>query len=124
MRVRCLRIVHPAADVPVEEYDGIRVGGVYPVLEFVARDIDCQIRVLGPATRDPGLLWDPADFETVDTRIPADWTLTITDGRTRLAHARWQRPGFWTDYHRGEPRALADYAHVKRQLVLDEDAFS
>ena len=28
MHVRCLRITHPAADVPVPAYDGVRVGGV------------------------------------------------------------------------------------------------
>ncbi|MEU6878970.1 hypothetical protein [Streptomyces sp. NPDC046712] len=117
MRVRCLQILHPAADIPVAEYDGIRVGAVYPVLEMVAYDIDCQIRVLGPGTPDPGLLWDPADFETVDSEIPPGWTLVIADGRTRLADARWQRPGFWTDYHHGDPQALADYEHVKRELL-------
>lgn len=82
MRVRCLQIIHPAADVPVAEFDGIRVGGVYPVLEMVTYDIDCQIRVLGPDTPDPGLLWDPADFETVDTGIPPGWTLVVAGGRT------------------------------------------
>ncbi|WP_327418634.1 hypothetical protein [Streptomyces sp. NBC_01233] len=117
MRVRCLEIIHPDGDYPVAEYDGIRVGGVYPVLEMVAHDIDCQIRVLGPATSDPGLLWDPVNFETVDTRIPPGWTLSIVDGRTRLADARWQRPGFWTDYHHGDPQALADYEHVKSELL-------
>ncbi|WP_245204904.1 hypothetical protein [Kitasatospora sp. RG8] len=117
MRVRCLQIIHPAADIPVAEFDGVRVGGVYPVLEMVTYDIDCQIRVLGPNTPDPGLLWDPADFETVDTRIPPGWTLVIADGRTRLANARWQRPGFWTDYHHGDPQALADYDQVKRELL-------
>ncbi|MEU8924354.1 hypothetical protein AB0D10_26005 [Kitasatospora sp. NPDC048545] len=117
MRVRCLQIVHPAADIPVAQFAGIRVGGVYPVLEMVAHDIDCQIRLLGPDTPDPGLLWDAADFETVDTRIPPGWTLVIADGRTRLCDARWQRPGFWTDYARGTPQALADYEHVKRELL-------
>ncbi|MFE1906904.1 hypothetical protein ACFW96_25005 [Streptomyces gardneri] len=117
MRVRCRQIIHPAADIPVPEYDGIRVGGVYPVLELVAHDIDCRIRVLGPDTPDPGLLWDPADFETVDARVPPDWTLVIADGHTRLADARWQRPGFWTAYHHGDPQALADYEHVKRELL-------
>ncbi|MFB7462538.1 hypothetical protein ACFCZ1_03340 [Streptomyces sp. NPDC056224] len=117
MRVRCLQIIHPAADIPVAEYAGIRVGGIYPVLEMVAYDIDCQIRVLGPGTPDPGLLWNPADFETVDPRIPPGWTLVIADGRTRLTDARWQRPGFWTDYAHGDPRALADYEHVKRELL-------
>lgn len=117
MRVRCRQIIHPAADVPVAEYDGIRVGGVYPVLEVVAYDIDCQLRVLGPGTPDPGLLWDCADFETVDARIPPGWTLVIADGRTRLADARWQRHGFWTDYRQGDLRALADYEHVKRERL-------
>lgn len=117
MRVRCLQIIHPVADVPVTEFDGIRVGGVYPVLEMVTHDIDCQIRVLGSETPDPGLLWDPADFETVDSRIPPRWTLVIAGGRTRLADARWQRPGFWTDYAHGDPQALADYEHVKHELL-------
>lgn len=117
MRVRCLEIIHPDGDFPVAEYHGIRVGGIYPVLEMVTYDIDCQIRVLGPDTPDPGLLWDPVGFETVDSRIPPGWTLAIADGRTRLADARWQRPGFWSDYHRGDPRARADYEHVKRQLL-------
>ncbi|MDX3533875.1 hypothetical protein PV721_05750 [Streptomyces sp. MB09-01] len=117
MRVRCLEIIHPDGDCPVAEYDGIRVGGVYAVLEMVAYDIDCQIRVLGPETPDPGLFWDPGNFETVDTRIPPGWTLSIVDGRTRLADARWQRPGFWTDYHHGDPQALADYEHVKGELL-------
>ncbi|MEU5220703.1 hypothetical protein AB0G79_31505 [Streptomyces sp. NPDC020807] len=117
MRVRCLRITHPEAGVPVTAYDGVHVGGVYPVLELVAHDIDCQIRVLGPTTPDPGLLWDAADFETVDARVPPGWTLVIADGRTRLADARWQRPDFWAEYHRGGPRAVAEYARVKRELL-------
>ncbi len=117
MRVRCLQIVHPAADVPVAEFDGIRVGGVYPVMEMVIYDRDCRIRVLGPGTPDPGLLWDPADFETVDPRIPPGWTLVITGSHTRLADARWQRPGFWTDYAHDDPQALADYEQVKRELL-------
>ncbi|MFB7517335.1 hypothetical protein [Streptomyces sp. NPDC056144] len=117
MHVRCLRITHPAADVPVAAYDGVRVGGVYPVLELVAHDIDCQIRVLGPSTPDPGLLWDAADFETVDARVPPGWTLVIADGRTRLADADWQHPDFWADFHRGDPQALAAYARVKRELL-------
>ncbi|WP_031173439.1 hypothetical protein [Streptomyces durhamensis] len=117
MRVRCLEIIHPDGDVPVTEFDGIQVGGVYPVMEMVAYDIDCQIRVLGPDTPDPGLLWDPASFETVDSRIPPGWTLVIANGRTHLADARWQRPGFWTDYAHGDPQALADYEHVKRELL-------
>ncbi|MGW6984850.1 hypothetical protein ACWGE1_36270 [Streptomyces sp. NPDC054932] len=117
MRVRCLEIIHPDGHVPVAEYDGIRVGGVYPVLELVAHDIDCQIRVLGPDSPDPGLLWDPDGFETVDPRIPPGWTLTITGGRTRLADARWQRPGFWTDYHHGDEQARADYEDVKGELL-------
>ncbi|MEY2227023.1 hypothetical protein [Streptomyces sp. BF23-19] len=117
MRVRCLEIIHPDGDYPVAEYDGIRVGCVYPVLEMVAYDLDCQIRVLGPDTPDPGLLWDPIHFETVDPRIPPGWTLTIADGRTHLADARWQRPGFWNDYHQGDPQALADYDHVKSELL-------
>ncbi|WP_405435095.1 hypothetical protein OG373_40825 [Streptomyces avidinii] len=97
------------------------MGGIYPVLEMVTYDIDCQIRVLGPGTPDPGLLWDPADFETVDTRIPPPgWTLVIDGGRTRLADARWQRPGFWTDYAHGDPQALADYEYVKRELLTAE----
>lgn len=117
MRVRCLEIIHPDGDVPVAEYAGIRVGGVYAVLEMVTYDIDCYIRLLGPGTPDPGLLWDPAGFETVDTRIPPGWTLAIADGRTRLADARWQRAGFWTDYDHGDPQARADYEHVKRELL-------
>ncbi|MFJ8855737.1 hypothetical protein [Streptomyces sp. NPDC102437] len=117
MRVRCLEIIHPDGDIPVTEFDGIQVGGVYPVLEMVTYDIDCQIRVLGPDTPDPGLLWDPASFETVDSRIPPGWTLVIANGRPRLTDARWQRPGFWTDYAHGDPQALADYEHVKHELL-------
>ncbi|MEV8529117.1 hypothetical protein AB0451_34090 [Streptomyces sp. NPDC052000] len=117
MRVRCLEIIHPDGDIPVTEFDGIQVGGVYPVLEMVTYDIDCQIRVLGPYTPDPGLLWDPASVETVDSRIPPGWTLVIANGRTCLADARWQRPGFWTDYAHGDRQALADYEHVKRELL-------
>ncbi|MDH6113410.1 hypothetical protein P3T36_001711 [Kitasatospora sp. MAP12-15] len=117
MRVRCLEIVHPDGDVPVAEFDGIRVGGVYAVLEMVTYDLDCQIRVLGPGTPDPGLLWDPASFETVDTRIPPGWTLVIADGHTRLADTRWQRPGFWTAYANSDPQAQADYDQVKRELL-------
>ncbi|WP_149037903.1 hypothetical protein [Kitasatospora sp. MBT63] len=117
MRVRCLEIVHPDGDFPVAEFDGIRVGGVYPVLEMVTDDDQCYIRVLGPDSPDPGLEWDPVSFETVDTRIPPGWTLTIAGGRTRLTDARWQRPGFWTDYHRGDPQARADYDNVRRELL-------
>ncbi|MEV6954847.1 hypothetical protein [Streptomyces sp. NPDC051183] len=117
MLVRCLKIIHPDADVPVAEFDGIRVGGVYAVVEMVAHDIDCQIRVLGPDAPDPGLLWDPADFETVDTGVPPGWTMVIADGHTRLTDARWQRPGFWSEYHRGDARALADYDEVKRERL-------
>lgn len=117
MRVRCVEIIHPAADIPVAQYDGIRVGGEYPVLEMVTGEDECQIRVLGPGTEDPGCLWDPVSFETVDPRIPPGWTLVIADGRTSLADARWQRPGFWTDYYRGDPQARADYEQVKSELL-------
>lgn len=102
MRVRCLQIIHPGADVPVAEFDGIRVGGIYSVLEMVTYDIDCQIRVLGPGTPDPGLLWDPADFEGGGIRC----TALARRGERVSADGRWRS--------RAQPR-MAGWAgrHVK-----------
>jgi hypothetical protein len=65
MRVRCVRIVHPQAGIPVAEFAGIRVGGVYTVLE-VTTGADVQLRVRSEGSEGAGLLWDPEDFEIVE----------------------------------------------------------
>ncbi|MFE9634651.1 hypothetical protein [Streptomyces sp. NPDC006463] len=120
MRVRCTKIVHPQADLPVAEYDGIRVGGIYTVLEIeVLADSEVQIRVLGEDSEEPGLFWDVADFDVLDAGMPACWALVLDNRGLSLAPALWQRPGFWTDYYRRDPRALADFETVKRELLDD-----
>ncbi|MGW0751379.1 hypothetical protein [Streptomyces sp. NPDC002587] len=120
MRVRCIKIIHPQADIPVQEYEGIRVGGIYTVLEIeVLAGGEVQIRVLGEHAQEPGLMWDVADFEVLDTRVPPCWALALEEGGLSLAHALWQRPGFWRDYYRRDPQARADFEAVKRELLDD-----
>ncbi|WP_406364907.1 hypothetical protein [Streptomyces sp. NBC_00645] len=78
-----------------------------------------MIRVLDEDDEDddPGSLWDPEMFETIDAQVPPSWTLVLQDGHMRLASALWQRPGFWNDYFDKVPQALADFRTAKHELL-------
>lgn len=119
MRVRCIKIIHPQTGETVPEHPGIRVGSVYPVLEMITGPDYWNIRVLteDDEETDPGSLWAPEMFETIDAQVPSSWTLVLQDGHMRLAPALWQRPGFWTDFFDNVPQALKDFQIAKRQLL-------
>lgn len=81
MRVRCVKIFDARTDDEIPEQDGIRIGTVYSVLEMVTGPDYWMIRVLDEDDHDdPGGLWDPAMFETVDAQVPPTWTL-LAQGR-------------------------------------------
>lgn len=119
MRVRCIKIVHQQTGETVPEYPGVRVGSVCTVLEMITGPDYWMIRVLDEDDEDddPGSLWDPEMFETIDAQVPPSWTLVLQDGHMRLASALWQRPGFWNDYFDKVPQALADFRTAKHELL-------
>jgi hypothetical protein len=72
----------------------VRVGGQYVVLELYANSDVYYVRILGDDGEDPGTLWDPSMFETVDPQIPRCWTMTLKDGVLRAAPPAWHRSRF------------------------------
>jgi hypothetical protein len=122
MLVRCVRIIDPFGD-PVETYRGVRVGAVYPVLEIAYFTDVYYVRILGDDGENPGSIWDPEMFETVDGHLPACWSAAMTgDGSLRLAPSSWHRPDFWNDYCDRDPVAVADYADGKAAVLADASA--
>lgn len=108
MIVRCVKIISPIEDEgEVVEYPGIRVGALYTVLEIGAGPDLFWIRIWDEDQEDPGSLWDPEMFETVDSRMSSRWTASLDQGYLRFAPQAWQRPGFWDDYFHEVPDAVA-----------------
>jgi len=56
---------------------GLRVGQCYPVLEILASPEAYCLRILDDDADDPGTLWDPDMFETVDGHLPASWSSAL-----------------------------------------------
>src|SRR3954469_17026907 len=119
MLVRCVRILDPFGD-DVDTYPGLRVGQCYPVLEILASPEAYYLRILDDDGDDPGTLWDPEMFKTVDGHLPACWSSALTTpGTLHLAPAGWLTPGFWGDYFDGDPAAQARYAQGKTAVLAD-----
>lgn len=120
MIVRCTKIISPVEGVgEVEDHPGIHVGGLYPVLEIMAGPDYYAIRIWDDDAEDPGTLWDPEMFETVDHRIPARWSASLEHGHANLGPTSWQQPGFWSRYFDREPEAV-DAVHREIRLILTE----
>ncbi|GAA0936425.1 hypothetical protein [Actinocorallia libanotica] len=115
-----MKIISPKGDEDeVEEYPGIHVGGLYTVLEIMAGPDYYCVRIWGDHEEDPGTLWAPEMFETVDQRVSSRWTVSMNAGHMRFAPAAWQRPGFWNDYFDREPAAV-DSVRSEIALLLEE----
>ncbi|MFF3087610.1 hypothetical protein ACFVRB_21540 [Streptomyces nojiriensis] len=117
MRVKCIETNDPETGEPFPDPSRLRLGNVYTVLEMITGPDYWMIRILDEEGDDPGSLWYPPMFETVDARIPRDWTLVLEGGNMRLAPALWQRPNFWNDYFNNVPQALMDFETGKHEAL-------
>ena len=94
----------------------LSMGGVYEVVGIEAgsyRIIDDE--------GEPAL-FDPSLFTVVDARRPSHWVVTVQDG-TEYAYApELSAPGFFEDYHEGDPSAVRVFVHYLNQHLRLTDA--
>ncbi len=111
MKVRCI----------ATEHEGVRhdlsVGDVYEVIGIEAGDY----RLLNDAG-DP-LLFSPEIFEVVDPTRPAHWVCEPIDGVEYAYSPELGAPGFFEDYHDGDPQAVRTFnRYLNRHLHLTDAA--
>lgn len=118
MTLRCIGIVSPHGD-SVDEYPGIHIGGEYVALEVYSDAETSYVRIIGDDGMDPGDLWDPSMFRTIDPRIPECWAMRVDEGKIHAAPASWHRIGFWSDYFEKKPEAIMEFERGKAATLVE-----
>lgn len=86
----------------------------------VSSDSEGSKYLLWSELQEVPVLFPACDFESLDCRISKRWTAKINEnGYVYLAPDRWQKYGFWEDYHNGDSCAEECFMEEMREIFLE-----
>ena len=108
MRVCCIEVVDSVGK-PIAESPWLTIGAEYVVLAILARP-QGSVRFAVYHGDGDMAVWDSRIFSVADDRMPPNWVVGVAPGgELEIGPGRWMEPSFWSDFHDGDPAALATY---------------